>query len=49
MIGEELYILYRDSHWDVTVTHLPEWDDLSDEQQEVWNSLADKLGIERDD
>lgn len=43
MTGEDLYNLYRDSQWEVSLWHPPLWEDLSEEDQEVWDATAAKL------
>jgi hypothetical protein len=43
MNGEDLYEEWRNANWDETMYHPPAWDDLSDEQQAVWDRFAERL------
>lgn len=43
MTGEELYNFWRDSVWNISLQHPRLWEDLGDEEQAVWEDLAERL------
>lgn len=43
MTPESLYDLFRESTWMHTLAEPPEWDQLSEPEQAVWQEMAERV------